>query len=165
MMNTKGRHGWSRVHLCTLTHCWNSCLLSPRSSRLKEHFRELRHPSIWRANIDFQVTGRRMEERADEEAKYREMRCVFFALYYYFLFFCFFFLNGSWSTAFRHINSNYRIREAIRMVKCSPADICSRHDVSARHCTHPHCDGLRLKHGQLHPVKIKMKREFKCSRP
>lgn len=92
MMNTKGRHGWSRLHLCTLTHCWNSCLLSPRSSRLKEHFRELRHPSIWRANIDFQVTDRRMEERADKEA---EMRCVFFALYYYFLFFCFSFLMAA----------------------------------------------------------------------
>ena len=95
MMNTKGSHGWSRMQLCTLTHCSNSCSLSPRSSCLKEHFRELRHPSIWRVNIDFQVTGRRMEESADEEAKCRVMRCVFFISYYYSLFFCFCFLMAA----------------------------------------------------------------------
>lgn len=40
-------------------------------------FKEMRHPSTWHTEIDFRVTGRRMEDRQDTEPQIREMRKAF----------------------------------------------------------------------------------------
>lgn len=49
----------------------------PLSPLTPSAFKEMRHPSTWHTEIDFRVTGRRMEDRQDTEPQIREMRKAF----------------------------------------------------------------------------------------
>lgn len=64
------KKGLQRTHLCVLAH--SSSHKPSHSSLLKLHFRNW--DILWHAETDFWVTGRRMEEIGDEEAKNSEMR-------------------------------------------------------------------------------------------
>lgn len=66
--STKDTPAHRQLHLLWQT----SSFLSSTSA-----FKEMRHPSTWHTEIDFRVTGRRMEDRQDTEPQIREMRKAF----------------------------------------------------------------------------------------